>query len=120
VIAPWLTVADGTAALAFYRAAFGAVEVESSHFEHDGRVQVAQLLLDGAAFWISEDRAHAPLPGGGAVRMIVTVDDPDAAFARALAAGATEIAPVYDGHGWRIGRLADPEGHHWELGRPLG
>ncbi len=36
-----------------------------------------------------------------------------------MRAGATEIAPVSDGHGWRIGRIADPSGHHWEVGKPL-
>jgi PhnB protein len=51
--------------------------------------------------------------------MILIVPEPDAAFARALGAGATEIAAVYEGHGWRVGRLADPLGYHWEIGRPL-
>jgi PhnB protein len=51
--------------------------------------------------------------------MILTVDDPDAAFAAAVAAGATVVAAVHEGHGWRVGRIADPFGHHWELGRRL-
>jgi PhnB protein len=51
--------------------------------------------------------------------MILTVDDPDAVFAQAVAAGATQIAPVSDAYGWRIGRIADPSGHHWEIGKPL-
>ena len=38
---------------------------------------------------------------------------------RALAAGATLVAPVSDEHGWRLGRIADPFGHHWEIGKPL-
>ena len=50
--------------------------------------------------------------------MTLAVKESDAAFHRALAAGATEIAPVSDGHGWRSGRLADPLGHHWEVGSP--
>jgi PhnB protein len=52
--------------------------------------------------------------------MILTVPDPDAVFAQAIAAGATEVNPVADAHGWHVGRLADPFGHHWEVGRPLG
>jgi hypothetical protein len=48
------------------------------------------------------------------VRMILTVDDPDSVFARAVAAGATEVAPISEDYGWRIGRIADPFGH---LGR---
>jgi PhnB protein len=51
--------------------------------------------------------------------MIVSVDDPDAAFARAVAAGANVVADVHDEHGWRTGRITDPFGHDWELSRPL-
>jgi PhnB protein len=52
--------------------------------------------------------------------MILTVDDPDAVFEQAIAAGATEVFAVFEDHGWRIGRVADPFGHHWEIGKPLG
>ena len=38
----------------------------------------------------------------------------------AVEAGATEVAPVDEEHGWRMGRIADPFGHHWEVGRPRG
>jgi PhnB protein len=41
-------------------------------------------------------------------------------MARAVAAGATEVRPPADEHGWRLGRIADPFGHHWEVGKPLG
>jgi PhnB protein len=51
--------------------------------------------------------------------MILTVDDPDSVFASAVTAGATEVASVSDTYGWRIGRVADPCGHHWEIGRRL-
>jgi PhnB protein len=117
-IAPWLEVSDGQRALDFYKAAFDATE--RYRFEDDaGRVQVAQLAIDDAAFWVQEDGDGSPPPGGGPIRMILTVADPDAVYAQAIAAGATEVAAVYEGHGWRIGRLADPFGHHWEVGRPL-
>jgi len=55
----------------------------------------------------------------GTVRMILTVPDPDAVLAKALAAGAHEMAAVEDAHGWWVGRVVDPFGHHWEIGRPL-
>jgi PhnB protein len=58
--------------------------------------------------------------GGGSVRLLLTVADPDAVVARAVAAGATVVAAVEEAHGWRLGRIADPFGHHWEVGRPLG
>ena len=52
--------------------------------------------------------------------MNLIVDDPDAAAAQAVAAGASEIFPVADQpYGFRQGRVGDPEGHHWLIGRPL-
>jgi PhnB protein len=51
--------------------------------------------------------------------MILTVRDPDMVFRQALAAGAKQISPVSEGHGWRVGRVVDPFGHHWEVGHPL-
>ena len=43
----------------------------------------------------------------------------DAMFARALAAGGTQVHAVEEQNGWRVGRVLDPFGHHWEIGRPL-
>ena len=57
--------------------------------------------------------------GDGSVRMILTVGDRDTVFARALAAGASQVFPVGDSHGWRLGRLVDPFGLHWEIGHAL-
>jgi PhnB protein len=51
--------------------------------------------------------------------MIVTVDDPDALFARAVTAGATVVSPVHEEHGWRTGRVTDPFGHDWEMSKPI-
>jgi len=113
-IAPWIEVPDGARAVDFYVAAFGAEVRHRDGF--DGRTIVARLAIGEAEFWIQEEPSAT---GGGPIRMIVTVTDPDAAYARAVAAGATEVVPVYEDHGWRIGRFADPFGHHWEVGRPL-
>ncbi|MDQ1521714.1 MAG: PhnB protein [Actinomycetota bacterium] len=118
-IAPWIAVKNPTEALAFYKAAFAAIELERTD-DDAGEVIVAQLSVDGADFWIQADADSSPdALTGGTVRMILAVDDPDAVYARAVAAGATEVAPIYEGHGWRIGRIADPSGHHWEIGRRL-
>jgi len=117
-IAPWLSVSDAPSAVDYYKAAFGAVE--RYRLEDDThRVVVAQLAIDQADFWLQEDPDSSPGAGGGSIRMILTVDDPESVFRQAVAAGATAIAPVSDGHGWRIGRLVDPFGHHWEVGKPL-
>jgi len=56
---------------------------------------------------------------GGSVRMVLTVADPDAMFARAVTAGAKAVHKVSEMHGWRVGRVVDPFGHHWEIGREL-
>lgn len=118
-IAAWMSVENASSAVAFYRAAFGAVERERLANE-SGEVDIARLSIAGADFWIQNDPSSTPAALNGlSVRMILTVNDPDAVFAQALAAGATEIAPIYEEHGWRIGRVADPSGHHWEIGRQL-
>ena|SRR5579864_649288 len=115
-IAPWLSVPDGPRALAYYKAAFGAVE--RYRLEDDaGRVIIAQLAVGRADFWFQED--PGTLANAAAIRLILTVEDPDAVFRQAIEAGAREIAPVYENHGWRIGRLEDPFGHHWEVGKQL-
>jgi PhnB protein len=115
-IAPWLSVRGSVRAVEFYKDAFGATEV----FLFDGGEKgiVARLSVAGAEFWLSDESPEhgnfSPESAGGAcVRMILTVSDPDALFAQALKAGATEVHPVTEGHGWRVGRLVDPFGHHW-------
>jgi len=123
-LAPWLTVADGHRAAKFYRAAFGAEEV----YRLDGPEGsvVVRLAVGSVEFWVSgegtggSNEPPVGVLGGGTVRMILTVEDPDAVYAQALAAGAVEVFPVGEGHGWRLGRLVDPFGLHWEVGRPLG
>jgi PhnB protein len=119
-IAPWLSVGDAGRAVEFYRTAFGAVELE--RLEDDaGVLQVARLGIGGADLWVQQDAGNDPAALGGRspVRIILTVDDPDAVFARAVSAGAREVFPVGEGNGWRVGRVADPSGHHWEVGKPL-
>ncbi len=122
-IAPWLSVRQGAKAVEFYKSAFGAAEVFRLDAP-DGAV-VARLSVDGAEFWLGDEspQYHNFSPeslGGGTVRMVLTVADPDAVFQRAVSAGATEVVPVSEMHGWRVGRIVDPFGHHWEIGRQLG
>jgi len=120
-LAPWLSVPNGTTAIDFYKRAFGASEVY--HLDDPGGGVVSRLEIDGGEFWLSGsigDAANsAPAPPDPSVRMIWTVADPDPAFARAIAAGASVVFPVSEGYGWRVGRLVDPFGHHWEIGHPL-
>src|SRR5205085_8626061 len=119
-IAPWLSVDDATRAVEYYQAAFGAVELD--RLEDDaGNIVVAQLSIGEADFWVQQDEETDPhaLGDRSPVRMILTVEDPDSVYAQAIGAGATEVAPLTEGHGWLIGRVADPSGHHWEVGKPL-
>jgi PhnB protein len=122
-IAPMLSVRNGARAIEFYKAAFGAAELYRVDDEASGAV-VAQLAVEDADFWVADESPeHSNFSpeslGGGTVRMVMTVQDPDAAFERAVNAGATVIWPVSNQYGWRLGRIADPFGHHWEIGRPL-
>jgi PhnB protein len=117
-----LSVRRGAQAVDFYKAAFAAVEV--FRIDSDTGAVVAQLSVEGAGFWVADEspdhKNFSPESlGGGTVRMILTVDDPDAMFARAVAAGATSVTPVAEQYGWRLGRVVDPFGHHWEIGKPL-
>jgi PhnB protein len=58
--------------------------------------------------------------GGATGRMLLVVDDPESLLVTAVAAGAAQTSPVGREHGWLLGRLVDPSGHEWEVGRPLG
>lgn len=121
-VAAMLNVHDGRRALAFYKAAFGAKEIFV--INNDAGV-VAHLSIDGGEFWMA-DAAPDYLNfspdslGGSTARMVLTVDNPDAVFEQALAAGAKAVQLVEDQpYGWRVGRVMDPFGHHWEIGKPL-
>jgi PhnB protein len=114
-----LSVRDWARAIEFYQRAFGAEEV----YQVPGG-GVSRLSVSGAEFWVAEESPEhqnfSPESlGGCSVRMLLIVADPAAVCAQAVAAGATQVAPVADEHGWRLGRIRDPFGHHWEIGRPL-
>ena len=122
-IAPMLSVRNGARAVEFYKSAFGAVEIY--RMEDPGGAVVSRLSVDGAEFWVSDESPeHGNFSpeslGGGTVRMVLNVPDPDATFARAIAAGARMVVAMEDAYGWRVGRVVDPFGHHWEIGKPLG
>ena len=121
-IQPELWVDSPNAAVAFYESAFGATVL---HRVGDGDDIVAQLAVGEAAFWVSGvspalKRLNPRAIGGATGRTLLVVDDPDGVVRQAVAAGATESSAVGDEHGWRIGRIVDPFGHEWEIGRPLG
>src|SRR6266567_6771791 len=119
-IAPWLSLRGSAKAVDFYKAAFGATE--AFRLEDPSGGVVARLSVEGAEFWVGDEspehKNFSPESlGGGTVRMVLTVVDPDAMFGRAVKAGATVVHEVGEQHGWRVGRVVDPYGHHWEIGR---
>ena len=114
-----LSVRNGTRAIDFYKAALGATEL---YRVGDNSSVVAHLSVGGAEFWVADESPEhlnfSPESlGGCSVRMLLIVEDPDAVCAGAVAAGATQVVPVAEEHGWRLGRIVDPFGHHWEVGR---
>jgi PhnB protein len=116
-IAPWLTVQSGATAVEFYKRAFRAVETYRLETPDGGLV--VRLSVDGTEFWLSSGSSDAKSLACENIRMILTVSNPDTFFANALAAGASEVFPIGEEHGWRLGRLVDPFGLHWEIGHPL-
>lgn len=120
---PMLTVRGAARAIEFYETALGATEVERLTTP-TGNV-VAELSIDGAAVFVVDEvpEAHNLSPetlGGTSVRISLVVDDPDTLAQRAIDAGARELFPVADQpYGMRQGRVVDPFGHHWLIGKML-
>jgi PhnB protein len=121
-ISPMLSVRKGAKAVEFYQAALGAVVV--FRIDAESGAVVARLSVAGAEFWVADESPEhqnfsPETLGGGSVRMVVTTAEPDSMFVRAVDAGARVVAPMDNQYGWRLGRVMDPFGHHWEIGRPL-
>lgn len=121
--APELHIPNGTRSIDFYHQ-LGATE----HFcfrNDDGSIHVAELELDGALFHLHETMpslaALEPVSAKGVTAVIgLFVDDVQAWFARALAAGATEVNPVTDhDYGYRQGMFRDPFGHYWQVQKKI-
>ena len=123
-LSPQLAVRRGREAVAFYKDAFGAQEVYRVGGTDEHEAVVAELAIGDATFWVADESpphlSFSPeTVGGGTTKLLLVVEDPDAAVARAVAAGAALVVPVAEEHGWRLGRVVDPFGHHWEIGKPL-
>jgi PhnB protein len=123
-VSPQLSVRRGREAVEFYAKAFGAVEVYRVGGTDEHEAVVAQLAVGNASFWVSDEspphKHFSPESlGGSTLRVLLIAEDPTAVVERAVALGATEVYPVDEGHGWVLGRIEDPFGHQWEIGKPL-
>jgi PhnB protein len=121
-IQPQLWVERAADAVAFYETAFGASVL---HKVGEGQEIVAQLAVGEAAFWVTSasDKLKRFSPraiDGTTSRTLLLVEHPEAVVKQAIIAGAAELMPVGDEHGWRLGRIRDPFGHEWEIGKPHG
>lgn len=124
-VSPQLAVRRGREAVEFYKAAFGAVELYRVGGTDQHAEVVAQLAVGNASFWVADEsppnKNFSPESlGGSTVKLLLIVEDPGRVVGRAMALGATEVYAVQEQHGWLLGRIEDPFGHHWEIGKPLG
>lgn len=125
-VTPYLIVADAVAAIDFYGRAFGAVE-RCVRKNESGKVLYAEIGLGDSPIMLAEEFdyngvvARSPRAlAGTSMHFYLYVPDVDALFARALAAGATEVMPVADqSYGDRSGGVVDPFGHVWWLATHL-
>lgn len=118
-ITPYLMVRDGVRAIAFYRDAFGAQEVMRFD-DPNGRVAHAEVKIGDSHVMLADETKDFVGPqtlGGAGMSLMLYVEDVDATFAKAVAAGAKVRRPVADQfYGDRVGTLADPFGHVWSIG----
>lgn len=122
-ITPVLAVKHAADAVTFYQRAFGAEEIYRNAYP-DGRI-VAEMAVGDARFRVADEAPEASNLSpqtlqGTTVRLNLLVADPDDFAAQMIANGAVEIVPIADqSYGLLQGRIADPFGHHWLIGRPL-
>lgn len=121
---PYLRVRDARAAVAFYTAAFGAIERFRLVDPQGGRLGHVELDLGpGMVLMLSDEYPEAEClapTGPTGMSIHLHVDDADAMIARAIAAGATLLRPASDQfYGERGGSIRDPFGHEWMIGHSI-
>jgi PhnB protein len=121
-LTPFLTVNNGKKAVAFYTAAFGAVE--EKRFELSGDKLSSKMIIANVPFYVADEEIEngniAPdMSSAASVRLVLQTNEADVLFEKALQLGATAICPMTTEEDWRIGKLKDPFGHIWEIGYTL-
>ncbi len=125
-VTPRLVVSDGAAAIAFYGRAFGAQELGKRFTGPDGELIHAEILIGDSVVMITEDAidgpVHSPERLGGMVTCVMSLywENVDAAWERAVRAGAEVIYPLEDQfYGERGGRLRDAFGQQWMMSQHI-
>ncbi len=123
-VSVYVMVDDGNAALDFDRRAFAAVVTET--YPHEGKVGHATLRINGGDVMLSDEFPEAMTGtrspkslGGTTCTITLTVDDADAWFERACAAGAEVIRALNNEFYGRAGKVRDPFGHTWGILGPI-
>jgi len=118
---PYLITRNATAAMEFYKSAFGAERLELITDE-SGAVRHAEFKIGDSPFMMTEEHPDFPQwqspesRGGSPVHIYLYVEDADAVFKQAISCGATELMPVKDQfYGDRSGGVTDPFGHVWYI-----
>ncbi len=119
-VIPSLTVNDAVAALEFYKNAFGAVEHYRLNDSKSGKIGYAEFTIGGQHMMIADEfpeyNKSAATLGGSPTKFVLMVPNADAAFERAVAAGATVVREPSDQfYGYRAAGLKDPFGHEWMI-----
>ncbi len=124
IVQPYLSVRNASAALDFYKNAFGAEEIMRLE-DPDGRIGHAQIRIGDAEIMLADEYPEYGVVGpqtlgGSGVTIHLEVENADAFVDRAAAAGAKIVRPVNDEfYGERSGRIQDPFGHNWSISQPL-
>jgi PhnB protein len=120
-VTPYMTIKDAASAIEFYKAAFGATEI-FRWADPDGRIRHAEVVIGDSPIMLTDEAPEFGMTGpqslgGSPVHVFLYVEDADAVFERAIAAGATELMQVEDSEdGDRRGGVTDPFGHVWYIG----
>jgi PhnB protein len=125
-VTPRLVVRDGAAAIAFYLRAFGARELGERFTGPDGELVQAEIQIGDSVVMITEDAVDGPVRSpdqlDGRVTCIMALywEDVDAAWERAVGAGAEVMYPLENHfYGERGGRLRDPFGQQWMMSQHI-
>jgi PhnB protein len=119
-VTPYLTVGDAQQAIAFYQQAFNATELMRL-VDAGGKVGHAELQIGSSKLMLSDEYPEMDICspkklGGSATSLHLYVEDANALFEQAIAAGATVVMPLADQfYGDRSGKVLDPFGHSWTI-----